>query len=305
MKRLLHNLSDTFHIPQSWRNITVAWWKRFSHWKPPFYRRATTYGLNCEPRAIKITISLTSYPARIKTVSDTIDTLLNQTMKPDRLVLWLAESQFPKKEHSLPYRLLKQREYGLTVAWCEDLKSYKKLIPSLKAYPDDMIVTVDDDILYDESLIERLVSSYSEMPECIHSQLVMRIRYNGGVGFESYNDWQYDTVYGASYFNLLMGGSGTLYPPHCMPPETLKDSIFMQIASTVDDIWFWAMAVLAGRKVRHIPDGTEAHISQNPVASNRFALWNNNIDVANGNDAQLKAIVARYPDILNRFKVVE
>ena len=38
----------------------------------------------------EIIISLTSYPARIKTVNQTIETLLNQSMKVDKVILWLA-----------------------------------------------------------------------------------------------------------------------------------------------------------------------------------------------------------------------
>ncbi len=41
------------------------------------------------------------------------------------VILYLAEEQFPNKEADLPGKLLKFKENGLTIKWCEDLKSYK------------------------------------------------------------------------------------------------------------------------------------------------------------------------------------
>jgi len=302
MKRFLHSLSELLHVPQSWRNSSVALWKRLTHWKPKYYRCAKSFGLNSiSHRDVKVTISLTTYPARIKTVHETINTLLVQTVKPDRVVLWLANTQFPRKEDDLPRRLLKLKKYGLSIEWCEDLKSFKKLVPSLKAYPDDIVITVDDDILYDQTLVERLLNSYKGNPNCIHTQLAMKVDYLGEGRFTSYNSWRYDKQFHATYLNLLLGGSGTLYPPHSLSDEVIKSDVFMEIAPSVDDIWFWSMAVLAGTKIMHIVDGTERHLVQNPVASNKYALWNTNRDVLVGNDVQLREIVQRYPNIQRRL----
>lgn len=40
------------------------------------------------------------------------------------------------------------RDKELTIDWYHDIKSYKKLIPTLQKYPDSIIVTADDDIIY-------------------------------------------------------------------------------------------------------------------------------------------------------------
>ncbi len=48
---------------------------------------------------------------------------------------------------------------GLTIDWCEDIKSYKKLIPTLKKYPDAIIVTADDDLIYDNKWLEQLYNA--------------------------------------------------------------------------------------------------------------------------------------------------
>lgn len=299
--KLLHNLASLFLIPQSWRNWIVAHWKKWTHWKPKWYRLAKAWGLCNENRDVKITVSLTSYPGRIGTVHETINTLLTQTSKPDRVVLWLAESQFPNREKDLPRCLRTLEQYGLTIKWCADLKSYKKLLPSLKEYPKDLIITADDDQLYAPVMIERLLESYAKNLKCIHTILSMKMIYSGCESFTPYNTWKYDDGFADSFDNLLMGGSGALYPPNALDKEVFNEDVFQTIAPTVDDIWFWAMATKKGTRVCHVKGGTEDMLVQNPRASMTDALWNTNIDSGSGNDAQLAAIVKRYPELLKRF----
>ena len=55
------------------------------------------------------------------------DLLLQQTLKPDEVILWLSEEQFPNKQ--LPENLTRLQEFGLSIKWCkDDIKSFKKLI---------------------------------------------------------------------------------------------------------------------------------------------------------------------------------
>ena len=118
------------------------------------------WGINNEKRNKRIVVSLTSFPERMEDIHFGLYSLLNQSLKPDLVVLWLAKSQFPNFEKDLPQTVLSLKENGLTIKWCEDLHSYKKLLPSLESYPNDIIVTADDDIYYHNNP-NQLVSLYS------------------------------------------------------------------------------------------------------------------------------------------------
>jgi hypothetical protein len=85
-------------------------------------------------------------------VHKTIETLLNQSHKADKVILWLAEEEFPNKEKGLPRELIQLIKSGLTISWCRDIKSYKKLIPALEKYPKSIIVTADDDLYYQKNM---------------------------------------------------------------------------------------------------------------------------------------------------------
>ena len=104
--------------------------KKYNH--PPFYKRTKSSGITSAKRNPLLIVSLTSYPLRMKTIHFTLHTLLNQSIKPDKIILWLAKEQFPRREKDVPRRIRRLRKYGLSIEWCNDIRSYKKLIPTLK-----------------------------------------------------------------------------------------------------------------------------------------------------------------------------
>ena len=206
-------------------------------------------GVTTEKRSPQVIVSLTTFPARINTVYKTISTLLQQTVKPDKVVLWLAESQFPDK--NLPDNLIRLQQFGLEIKWVEkDIRSFKKLIPSLIEFPNDIIITADDDIFYPENFVENLYHSYLENPEYIQANraFLIKKRLNGRLYIKSRN-YQYNSTYLPSYRNELMSGYGTLFPPHSLSSIVTDDSVFMKVMPTNDDIWTWGMAVLNGTKI--------------------------------------------------------
>ena len=208
-------------------------------------------GVTNNKRETKIIVSLTTFPVRIETVYKTVSTRLTQTLKPDEVILWLADSQFPDKK--LPENLTKLQQYGLTINWCEDLRSYKKLIPALQQYPNDIIITVDDDLYYAEDTIETLYNSYIKHPKDIHAHRCGEIV----LGKNKITDVSMRKLYfkeflGASYLYRQIGYGGVLYPPHSLHSDVLDTKKFTTLVPTHDDIWFWVMAVLNNTKIRSV-----------------------------------------------------
>lgn len=214
------------------------------------YEKVTSLGITENNRNPKIIVSLTSFPPRIPYIHKTISSLLHQTLKPDMVILWLAKEQFLNGENDLPEELLKLKQYGLTIKWCSDLKPYKKLVPALKEYPDDIIITVDDDIYYDRNMVELLYKSYLKEPDYIHCHRCTKIYYKNakikakGGGKKYYKK--------PSFANKLVGVGGVLYPPHSLYKDITNEKLFMELAPTNDDIWFWLMAVMNNKRMKVI-----------------------------------------------------
>lgn len=205
-------------------------------------------GITKERRNYPIVVSLTSFPGRIGVVSETVKSLLVQTMKPDRIILWLANEQFPNHERDLPDELIALKNYGLEILWCDDIRSYKKLIPTLRIVPNAIVVTADDDIYYRVHWLKGLYDAHLHNPQCVICYRATK--------FYLTNEGNYKTIGGGhdlwpepSYLHKLTGCGGVLYPVDVFYQDICRDDIFMTICKTNDDIWFWLMAVLNRKKV--------------------------------------------------------
>ncbi|MBQ6515632.1 glycosyltransferase family 8 protein, partial [bacterium] len=80
--------------------------------------------LNTVSRNKKIIISLTTFPERIKELKYVLYSLFNQTVKADKIVLYLSEEEFKNKENDLPEDIKQFENYGLEIRWVKNLRSY-------------------------------------------------------------------------------------------------------------------------------------------------------------------------------------
>lgn len=199
----------------------------------------------------EIIVSLTSFPGRIKMVHKTIYSIMNQSLKPKKIILWLSKKQFNNLDDDLPIEIKELEKFGLTIKWTDDdIKSYKKLIPALQEYSDYIIVTADDDIYYTTNWLKELYESYLQYPKDIHCHIITRLKESNGKIITVPKE---ETMIGkASYYNKLVGNGGVLYPRNSLHKNVLNIKEFQELAPTSDDIWFWTMAVLNGTKIRWI-----------------------------------------------------
>lgn len=212
------------------------------------FKQINTNGLNNEIRTPKIIVSLTSFPDRIPSLHKNLSSLLSQTVKPDMLILWLAEEQFPNKEQDLPVEILRLKNFGLTIRWCKNLRSYKKLIPTIQEFPEDIIITADDDVFYHPEMIERLYKSYLKYPNHIHCHKTKKITFkNNEIKTKQKKCYKYP-----SFGNILVGVGGVLYPPHSLFKDITNEELFKKLAPTNDDLWFWAAAVLNNTRIMKV-----------------------------------------------------
>lgn len=280
--------------------LTARWCYQFVRPKPFYYHRVKQRGVEPAPKGQpRLIVSLTSFPARIKTVSYTIESLLTQTKKTDMVVLWLGYDKFPGKEKDLPKRLLRLEKYGLIIKWCKDIRSYTKLIPSLEAFPEDIIVTVDDDVWYPPQWLEKLYNSYLKNPELIHAHRCLQVTTTNGE-INKYIDWGFQ-IYAPqepSYCWHITGTGGVLYPPHCFHKDICDREKFLSMAPTVDDIWFWAMAILNHTRFK-IVDGNIFDFEGVFIVNNK-ALWTAN--AFDKNDEAIQKIAEFYPKFLELLK---
>jgi hypothetical protein len=261
-------------------------------------------GITLVKRNPKLIVSLTSYPARISELHFTLYSLFNQSLKPDEIVLWLGEKQFPNREQNLPKNVLRFKEFGLTIKFCKDIRSFTKLIPSLIHYPDDIIITSDDDMYYRSNWLEQLYRTYQQEPQIIHCQWAWRILITNKNEIQPFSIRTEQTCSNISSFNnMLLGVAGVIYPPRSLHPDIFCEDMFLKICPLADDIWFWAMAVLNGTKIKQISRTRNLPLFvdlKKEILRTGEQLGDINV-VQNFNDVQLKMVLYHYPLIMEKL----
>lgn len=212
-------------------------------------------GLADGTRKVPVIVTLTTFPQRIHEVHLAIGSILLQGFKPDGVELWLAREQFPAGEGSLPRKLRRLERFGLTIRWCDDQRSYKKLLPALAAHPEAILVTADDDAFLPPEWLGKLYAGHLERPDCVCCHRAHRIAFDESGRRLPYMGWASEiTDVEPSPLNFFTGVGGVLYPPGSLHPEVARYDVAARLAPTADDVWFWAMAVRAGGAIHVVRD---------------------------------------------------
>lgn len=243
-----------------------------------------------------IVVSLTTYPARINYVHIPIKEMLEQTVKADHIILWLAKDQFPKLFDDLPQTLTSLIEQGLEIRWCEeDLKSHKKYFYTMQEYPDCIIITIDDDLHYSSYSIEKLLDSYKRFPTAVSAlrvHLMIRDK-NNTDQIAPYSEWkkEYSAWLNTPSMQLFAtSGAGTLFPPYCMSAELFNMQTVINYCLYADDIWLKLAQVMVGTPVVL----ADLHQCLTYVEGTQdCGLWKDNV-IAGKNDEQIGVLLQKY-----------
>jgi hypothetical protein len=251
------------------------------------------YGLNRKPRDQKVIVSFTSYPKRIEDVWLVAETLLRQSMKPDEIILWLAESQFENGLDSLPPRLVALQDRGLTIRFCDDLRSHKKYYYVRQEYTNDLVILADDDMFYPRDTIKKLLKLHKKWPNdicCITAQVI-----EPDFGTMP-SKWRTpglneDGLQHADHIQAFTG-SGTLIPPNALAPEAFDAEQIRKLCLHADDLWIAFMAKRKGTKVTTLKKWRPFPICIYGTAEGSLYYINGE---GNQNDVQWQNLLDHYP----------
>ena len=200
---------------------------------------------------MKVYISLTSIFKNQDILFKTLKSILKQSQLPDKIFLYLSEEpyilDYGFKEKIITHiELLKfiNNSKIIIVKWVANAGSYRKLLPLLKEKwnEDCLIITIDDDTVYDNNLIKNMVNDYNKH-KCV-------INYRGFTPkMNVLSDFDYskrDTLINKHIYNFPTGKSGILYHPnffHKTGELIFNKNIYSNYCKTQDDIWFYIVRV--------------------------------------------------------------
>lgn len=238
-------------------------------------------------KVLPVIVSLTSIPSRLPTLHLVIKSLLVQPCRPKKIVLWLNEKlrvELPKSLQKLPSDIFEVRFSKIDC-------SHLKLIESLKAFPDDVIITCDDDLFYRKNWLQFLFEEHQKNPKDVIGIHTLHINYDKHEEPKTYKQWTYPDGAPNVSAIIALGSWGVLYPPNCLSEKVHDIDLLMQLAPKHDDLWFKAMELLKGTRIRQA-----TKIPKTPIpiiGSQKIALKKENV-ANNKNDVSWKKLSAHF-----------
>ncbi|MCX2720472.1 glycosyl transferase [Lentiprolixibacter aurantiacus] len=194
---------------------------------------------------LPVIVSLTSIESRLSSLHLVIRSLLTQSHLPEKIVLWLNQ----ELESHLPKSLTRLQSEIFEIRYSDLHCSHKKLIHSLKEYPDKVIITCDDDLMYRNNWLYLLYENHRLLPDCIIGNNTRHIGYDEKGGILPYGEWRYRHSKDANEWAVVaIGAWGILYPPGSLSEKVFDADLFLRLAPQSDDLWFKTMALLNGTK---------------------------------------------------------
>lgn len=250
-----------------------------------------TYEQMLEIRSKKIIVSFTSFPKRIIYAHKVVSDMAAQKLKPSDVLLWLAEEQFPNRENDLPPELRSCADRGLVkIKWCaRDLRPHKKYLYAMLEYPDDIVITVDDDLEYPSDLVSNLYFSYLCFPDCVSAVRTYAVaidKVNKKVfGCEKWiKDYKKELMLPSKQL-LATTGAGTLFPPGVLSGDALNEDLIEKLCPYADDIWIHQM--LVANDVKTVCCADNFYLRYTAPQEGGLAEFN---DGQNQNDVQYAAV---------------
>ena len=252
-----------------------------------------------ERRAFNVIISLTSFPARLSTIWQCVESLKRQSVTPEKIILYLSKEQVSQFE--LPSSLINEEDDLFEIRMVDgDIRSHKKYYYAMKEFPGKMIVTTDDDVIYPPFMLSDLLEAHELYPSDVIANHTHIIKHENGV-VAPYVEW-YDLPVNQCKIDktenqIQVGIGGVLYPPNALNSDVFNLDLARNLSFLADDLWLYAQTVIGGHTVVKSKFNKDTLI---PIRINNDKTLTSENVLQNKNDMQLKMLRSYYLDKLKQ-----
>ena len=241
----------------------------------------------------KFEVSVTSHPARFNALATALTDLKTQILQPQSINVYIAEADIAILPDSI--KQLGKSGY-IKIEPCEDLGSGKKLIPALSKQGKLPVITIDDDLYFENDLFLHLMINHYLYPEAIIAARVHRLSLNESGDVLTFSDWHkhYDLSEGPSKDLMPTTGAGTLFPPRAMHEDASNAALYTKLSHNTDDLWWYFQARRNGTLIRRLSGLDHLNFID---STQEVGLWKNGNQ--DQNEVNLKALLDLYGNPLN------
>ena len=194
---------------------------------------------------MKTIISMATIPSRKARLKENLPSIINQSYPFDTLILNILDNL--SDDDYVFYEDLKSMDKRIILNRVEQKwRSCNKLLPALKLYPNDIIITIDDDIYYPKDSFQTLMQQWVETPNCIIAHEInpiLLLKNNTYITYLNGFDVKLMQKEWGKYLSCC-----TLFPPHVFDNTEVFDyDKMMEVTQGVhDELWFWINSTLNG-----------------------------------------------------------
>lgn len=246
-----------------------------------------------------LVVSLTTLPHRLPLVHYAIESIFSQTILPEKVILWVSDVT---NDNLITPELHSLVERGLEIRKVKDVGPHTKLMYSLIEYPNKVVVTVDDDIIYPANMLQYLWDQHLKFPNAVVANWARELCFDASGKVRGVRAGKLLTpillekeIEQAKTFvskpNILAfpyGTSGVLYPPKALNSQVTNVDLFRKLCPKEDDIWFKAMGILNKTPVVVTNLGINP-VHHSLVGTQQVALRHDNHGL-NQNEQQMRAV---------------
>ena len=229
----------------------------------------------------KYIITLSSIPSRFHQIGPALESLLTQTVKPEKIILYINRhySRYPDWDGTLPVV-----PDGVEIRMVdEDYGPATKLLPALKQFADSgyEILFLDDDHIYPRYLAQKMLKArrrhpndcltvsrmddyaplpgterkFTHSPRSVYRWRITHLSYQlhllgldvlGRITGKTYEDPPRNTILRSGYADGFEGYYSVMVRPEFFPEEVFDIPSF---ARPVDDVWLSGHAMRMGHPV--------------------------------------------------------
>ena len=208
------------------------------------------------PNSTPIFISLTTTPKRIPKIFETLKSLLDQSVKVDKIYVCIPYTfKRTGEPYQVPELLLNLK--SVEIVRCEDFGPGTKLLPILNIVsPDDKIIYLDDDNIYPYTLVETLVKKSDQYPNSALCVAGLKVNFDTFETFKTVSKKD-------DFVDIVQGYGGVLVKPRFFSEKVYELNLAPKEARLSDDFWFSCNLDVCGVKriklgfdVKTLPFGT-------------------------------------------------
>lgn len=187
-------------------------------------------------------VSLTSWRPRLPDLPLTLVSLLSQSPRPPRILVWLTREDIGLLDQAIIRHL---EPHGIAFVEAPELGPHKKWHPMASSQMDPFVIC-DDDTFYPPSWYASLIGD-SALPAYVGCRC-HRLTGDAQAGPAPYAQWEKEITAGSppSHATFVTGVGGALIHPRRLPAGFLDPEAFMRLCPRADDIWLKLAHLEAG-----------------------------------------------------------